>query len=181
MEDNEKTDFTMDIAMANVIGFFMIVPILVILGLPFILIWNIKIIAQSLDSLNIFIVFTVIVIGAFVHEMLHGVTLALLVKNGLRSIKFGVNWKMITPYCHCTEPLKVKHYSIGVAMPLIIMGLIPAIIAIIIGNGFLLLFGILFTWAAGGDIITLIMLSSLKANDLVSDHPHKMGFYKKSA
>ena len=84
MEDNEKTDFTMDIAMANVIGFFMIVPILVILGLPFILIWNIKIIAQSLDSLNIFIVFTVIVIGAFVHEMLHGVTLALLVNNGLR-------------------------------------------------------------------------------------------------
>ena len=84
----------------------------------------------------------------------------------------------MTPYCHCKEPLKVKHYKIGGAMPLIVMGIIPSIIGLIIGNGGILSFGIIFTLAAGGDIIALYMLRKLDNNIYVSDHPKKMGFIR---
>ena len=95
----------------------------------------------------------------------------------MKSIKFGFKWKFLTPYCHCKEPLKLQHYRIGVAMPLLILGILPSIIAIIIGSGALLTFGIIFSWAAGGDIIALFMLRKLDNNLYVSDHPTEMGFY----
>ncbi|MGM0504820.1 MAG: metalloprotease family protein [Bacteroidota bacterium] len=90
--------------------------------------------------------------------------------------KFGVKWKHLTPYCHCKEPLKVKHYKVGGAMPLLVMGIIPSIIGLIIGHGGFLSFGIFFSWAAGGDIIALYLLRKLDNNIYVSDHPEKMGF-----
>jgi len=96
----------------------------------------------------------------------------------LKSIKYGVKWKFLTPYCHCKEPLKVKYYKIGGAMPLIVMGIIPSIIGLIIGHGGVLCFGIFFTWAACGDIISLYMLHKLDNNTYVSDHPDKMGFIR---
>ena len=122
--------------------------------------------------------FPILIVGAVIHELLHGITWGYFAKNKMKSIKFGVKWQYITPYCHCKEPLKVKHYWIGGAMPLIVMGIIPAIVAIAIGNSFLLHFGIFFSWAAGGDIISLFMLRKLDRNSYVSDHPTEMGFYQ---
>jgi len=63
-------------------------------------------------------------------------------------------------------------------MPLIVMGIIPSIIGLIIGNGGILSFGIIFTLAACGDIIALYMLRKLDNNIYVSDHPKKMGFIR---
>jgi hypothetical protein len=86
--------------------------------------------------------------------------------------------EVLTPYCHCKEPLKVKHYKIGGAMPLIILGIIPSLIGISIGHGGILSFGLFFSWAAGGDIIALYMLRNLDNSIYVSDHPDKMGFIR---
>ena len=87
-----------------------------------------------------------------------------------------MKWKYLTPYCHCKEPLKVKHYKLGAAMPLIVLGIVPSIAGLIIGHEGFLSFGILFTLAAGGDMIALYMLRKLDNNIYVSDHPKKMGF-----
>ena len=62
-------------------------------------------------------------------------------------------------------------------MPLIIMGILPSIIAITTGNGFILCFGVFFTLVASGDIMILVMLRKLDNNMYVFDHPDKMGFY----
>ena len=62
-------------------------------------------------------------------------------------------------------------------MPLFILGILPSILATVIGNGALLSFGILFTWGAAGDIIILFMLRKLDSDSYVFDHPDKMGFY----
>jgi len=63
-------------------------------------------------------------------------------------------------------------------MPLLVMGIIPSIIGIIGGHGGILSFGIVFIWAAGGDIIALFMLRRFDNEVYVSDHPSKMGFIK---
>jgi hypothetical protein len=176
--ENKKTqEYTMGMGIVNLIALLMIIPIMAVNYYPFILIWDNE--AFKIGQEWLFDNFLYILIGGIIlHELLHGLTWGQFASNGLKSIKFGVKWKFLTPYCHCKEPLKVKHYKIGAAMPLIVMGIIPSIIGLIIGYGGVLIFGIFFTWAAGGDIIALFMLRKLDNNTYVSDHPDKMGFIR---
>lgn len=183
MVDNMKPankdieEYTMEMGRVNLITVIMIIPITVIILLPFILIWSYETFKIGIDIfMDYFLLF--FLGGIIIHELLHGLTWGYFASNGFKSIKYGIEWKYLTPYCHCTEPLKVKHYKIGVAMPLIVMGIIPSIIGLILGYGEILSFGIFFTWAAGGDIIALFMLRKLESDVYVSDHPKKMGFIK---
>ncbi|MDA3952242.1 MAG: DUF3267 domain-containing protein [Bacteroidales bacterium] len=167
-------EYTLSIGKVNFYSLLMIIPITVILLIPFILIWDYETFVIGRKEFMRFFLYALI-FGIIIHELLHGITWALFTKGGFKSIKFGING--ITPYCHCKEPLKVKHYVLGGIMPLIIMGIIPSIIGTLLGNGLYLSFGIFFTWTAGGDIISLFMLRKLESEALVSDHPNKMGFY----
>ncbi|MFC2096196.1 DUF3267 domain-containing protein [Bacteroidota bacterium] len=152
----------------------MIIPITAFYLIPFILIWDFQTFEIGRkEFMKLFIY--VIIFGIIIHELLHGITWSLFTKKGFKSIKFGLNG--LTPYCHCKEPLKVKHYRLGGAMPLFIMGIIPSIIGLATANGLYLSIGIFFSWTAGGDIISLFMLRKFNKEELVSDHPEKMGFY----
>ena len=177
IEDKKKVEFTMGMGRVNLIALAMTIPILIIILVPFILIWDYETFKIGKD---IFLNYSLLIFlgGIVLHELLHGLTWGYFAKSGLKSIEFGIKWKYLTPYCHCKEPLKVKHYKIGGAMPLILMGIVPSIIGLIIGHGAILSFGIFFTWAAGGDIISLFMLNKLENNVYVSDHPEKMGFIR---
>lgn len=167
-------EFTLSITKVNLYSLIMIIPLTAIYLIPFIIIWNYKTFETGRkEFMHLFLY--LFVFGIIIHELLHGFTWALFTKKGFRSIRFGLNG--LTPYCHCKEPLKVKHYRLGGAMPLIIMGIIPSVIGIIIGNGLYLSIGIFFSWTAGGDIISLYMLRNFDKNIEVSDHPDKMGFY----
>lgn len=176
MDDKKIVEYTMDMGRVSIIAMAMIIPIIVIYITPFILIWDIKTLSKGFD-LSIIYILPIFIGGIVFHELFHGVTWAFFIPKGFKSIKFGVNWKYFTPYCHCKVPIKVKHYMLGAAMPLIVLGIAPAITGIIIGHGSLLFFGMFFTWAAGGDIIAMNILRKLDMNIYVSDHPEKMGFY----
>ena len=176
-DDKEIVEYTMGFGKVNLIALLMIAPITTIIFLPFILIWDYDTFKAGKEIFDDYFLFYLIG-GIIIHELLHGLTWGYFALNGLKSIKFGIKWKFLTPYCHCKEPLKVKHYKIGGAMPLIVMGIVPSLIGIIIGHGGILSFGIFFTWAAGGDIIALYMLQKLDNNIYVSDHPEKMGFIR---
>ncbi|MGQ0828185.1 MAG: DUF3267 domain-containing protein [Bacteroidota bacterium] len=115
--------------------------------------------------------------GIVLHELIHGIVWSRFTKDGFRSIKFGVLWKMLTPYCHCKEPLKVSQYITGVIMPAIILGVVPAIISIVIGNIGLLVFGIFFTMVAVGDFLIINLLRKENKDSLVLDHPSEAGFF----
>lgn len=173
----ETEEFTMGIGKVNIIALLLIIPITAAIVTPFILIWDYDTLNAGKDLFHAHFL-SILVLGIITHELLHGFTWGHFASNGLKSIKFGIKWKYMTPYCHCKEPLKVKHYRIGGAMPLIVMGIIPSIIGLIIGHGGILSFGIFFSWAAGGDIIALYMLRNLSKDDYVSDHPAKMGFIR---
>jgi len=178
-ENKETKEFTMGIGRVNIIAILFIFPIMVFYILPFKLIWGSETFELGKD-LFMKHFFLYLIFGAIIHELLHGITWAFFAKDGIKSIKFGVKWKYLTPYCHCKEPLMVKHYRIGGAMPLIIMGIIPSILGLFIGNGAFLSFGGFFTLAAAGDIIALFMLRTLESDEYISDHPNKMGFIKES-
>ena len=176
-ENKEIEEYTMGMGRVNLITLIMIIPITVIILLPFILIWDYETFKIGKDIfMDYFLLY--FLVGIVIHELLHGLTWGHFASNGFKSIKYGIQWNLLTPYCHCKEPLKVKHYKIGVAMPLIVMGIIPSIIGLIFGYGEFLSIGIFFTWAAGGDIITLFMLRKIDSDVYVSDHPEKMGFIR---
>jgi hypothetical protein len=174
-EKKKIREYTMGFGKVNMIGLLFIFPVTAVFFLPFVLIWG-------YDTFNagkeiFFNYFLIILLGGIIiHELLHGLTWGIFASNGMKSIKFGMKWKYLTPYCHCKEPLKVKHYKLGAAMPLIVLGIVPSIAGLIIGHGGVVTFGILFTFAAGGDMIALYMLRKLDNNIYVSDHPKKMGF-----
>jgi len=170
-------EYTIGIGKVNLIAILMMIPLTALIVSPFILIWDYETFKIGKEVFNDNILLY-IVSGIVIHELLHGLTWGCFASKGLKSIKFGVKWKWLTPYCHCKEPLKVKHYKIGGAMPLLVMGIIPSLIGIIIGHGEIASFGIFFTWAAGGDIIALYMLRKLDNDVYISDHPEKMGFIK---
>lgn len=82
---------------------------------------------------------------------------------------------MLTPYCHCREALKVKHYIFGALLPAILLGILPATLAILTGYLPLLLAGIFFSMAAGGDVMIVRLLRHEQKDDLVLDHPSEAG------
>jgi len=171
---NNKTVFTLSTGKVNLYSLVMIFPVTAIYLIPYILVWDFASFEIGRkEFMNLFIY--ILIFGIIIHELLHGITWAFFTKKGFKSIKFGING--ITPYCHCKEALMAKHYRLGGAMPLIIMGIIPSIVGIILGDGLYLSFGIFFSWAACGDIISLFMLRKYNGNKLVFDHPDKMGFY----
>lgn len=187
-ENYTKEKMTIDLGWANIFALILVIPILIVFGLPYYLIWgdqfmleNLKKVLSNLSAGAILseavIVFGAIILGTVMHEFIHGITWARFSKSGFKVIKFGVFWKLLTPYCHCKEPLRVNQYILGAIMPAIILGIIPSLAAIILGNPALLVFGMFFTLAAGGDFLIINLLRNESKDDLVLDHPSETGCF----
>jgi hypothetical protein len=117
-----------------------------------------------------------IVLAIFVHVLIHGVIFALYARNGFRSVTFGFNTKIGAFYCHCKEPLRVKHDRRAGIAPLVILGLIPLIFGFITGVAWFKTFGLLLTIGGFGDLLVYFKLLKLNSNRLILDHPDKLGF-----
>lgn len=179
-DDYEKEQKVINIVWANVFGVIIMIPLFFIYCLPYYLLWGFGGIETfDLGDLKFrgLLFLLILLVGVFVHELIHGITWAFFTEKGLKSIKIGVFVKMLTPYCHCKEPLKIKNYVLGALMPMIILGVIPALLAIILGLKSLLLFGFVFTVAACGDILIVWSLRKENKNDYVFDHPSEAGCY----
>jgi hypothetical protein len=86
---------------------------------------------------------------------------------------------MCTPYCNCSEPLKKNQYIFGSLAPLVVVGIVPSVIAIITGWYWLLLVGVVMIMGAGGDIIItfrMLKYKTEKQDVIFYDHPTKCGF-----
>ena len=185
--DYHKEKHSIDLLKANQFGIRLFLGIAILSVLLFYLIWqdHVSHMLQSLISIDnvgsVFLSFIRIIvyllIGIIAHELIHGIFWALFAKQGFRSIRFGILKTYLTPYCHCKEPLKVKHYITGAVMPAILLGIFPLVYALIVGKPGWLLFGIFFTAAAAGDFLMIRLLSKENKNDWAQDHPSEAGYY----
>ncbi|MEA4917762.1 hypothetical protein SDC9_143218 [bioreactor metagenome] len=173
-EDYEKEKRTINLYAANGVALAITAAAAAFFGVAFYFIWR----PQHFLSIQQSLLFALIFIaGIVVHELIHGFFFGLYARNGFKSIRFGVMWQMLTPYCHCKEPLKVKHYFLGALMPALLLGIIPAVIALFNGSGMMLLFGIIFTGAAAGDFMVVWMLRKEHPESYVQDHPSEAGCF----
>jgi hypothetical protein len=73
--------------------------------------------------------------------------------------------------------MQASAYRIGVAMPLLVLGVVPYCVSLVIGSPWLLWFGFVFITAATGDILVLWLLRGIDGKTLVEDHPSNAGCY----
>ena len=187
VEGRNRRKVAIDLMKANIFAVVIMCVVGIVLVALFFLIWHDRRPISGLlgnTSTNI-VLFLGLIVGIAVHELIHGITWACYAQRGWKSISFGVIWKLLTPYCHCEltpychcdEPMRIRPYQLACLMPCFVLGVIPSVFALFIGNLPLLLWGIFFIAAAAGDIWMAWLLTKENSNSLVLDHPSEAGFY----
>jgi len=180
-----KKEFTVSSGVAHLYGLAFLIPIVLFLAVPYYYLWTEQFTSERIryylelrDSwtyLQIGFGLLILVLGIIGHELLHGIGWSVYVKNGWKSIQFGIKWEFLTPYCHCTVPLLINPYRFGSILPAIVLGFLPSVLALISGNLGIMIFGFFFTFSAGGDFLILWLIRNEKPSSLVQDHPDKIG------
>ena len=163
--------------MANLYSLAFIIPLAIIeLGLYY-LIWGSGSVDLAVHAVSRYLRWYVLffLIGIIIHEAIHGVTWMVAGRKSLKTIRFGINIRALTPYAHCNEPLTIGVYRLGTLMPGLLLGIVPYLFGLLSGNGGIMLFGLLFTVAAGGDALVLWIIRKEKPDRLVLDHPTRVG------
>ncbi len=169
---------TIDIVAASTWALAIIGLSVVLLGVPFYLIWEP---AMAITWQGCLLFFLLFIAGVAMHELIHGIFFGLFAESGFSSVRFGFIREYLTPYCHCSEPLKLRHYSLAALMPALLLGVLPMVVAFFAGSLFWLLFGIVFLSAAAGDLMVVWKLRKETPGTLVQDHASEPGcwVYKK--
>ena len=123
---------TISILKANLMVFATSVPVCLFVLFIFIVINHGL---RALSEAKGWALFPVLVLLSIpVHELLHGLGWLPACKNGWKSIRFGVMWSSLTPYCNCKEPMNVKSYYRGLLLPFSVLGILPSIAAVVTGS-----------------------------------------------
>ena len=174
----QRRDLTIDMIRANVMA--------VVLGLPFALLLPIAFflknpvgeveVSLGLGDLAVFLV--IFILLAVVHEGIHGLTWAIFAPGHWGDISFGFIVQYLTPYCTCRAPLSKGAYALGGVMPTVVLGFLPAVIAVFIGQAALLWMGIVMIFAGGADLTILLKLLAFRTKGreaVYVDHPYECG------
>ena len=165
---------TVSILKANLMVFATSLPICIVLGVLFGLVNDSAGIQKNKTA---WLLFTLsLLLSVPVHEGLHGLGWVRGCKNGWKSIRFGVMWSSLTPYCNCREEMSVGQYYTGLLMPVTVLGMLPSIAGIVTGSPGLMGFGLLNILLAGGDLsIALVIRKYIGKTALLLDHPSECG------
>ena len=169
-----KRDLSIPMSRANVIVMFISLPVVIFQFVGFIGL-------HGIDGLGItwsyFTLIIAVLLGILVHELIHGISWVIFGRKPFSAIKFGFQWKSLTPYAHLKEPVDVNPYRVGAFMPGFILGILLYFLSLALGDGNLFWFSLIHTSAAGGDWLILWLIRNVKSGTLVEDHPTNAGCY----
>ncbi len=86
--------------------------------------------------------------------------MGLFAENHFNSISFGFNKESITFYCQCDADLSLIQDLVSRLMPLLVLGIVPAILGILLNKNFIFQMSLIMIMSAGGDILSSIMMIS---------------------
>lgn len=130
---------------------------------------------SPLVSVSLWRVGFVMLAGIVAHELLHVATWRVFGGLPRDVLSLGFSWRTLTPYAHCSVPMRATPYIVGAAVPGVVLGLVPSLIGLLTASGGWLCFGLLFTLAAGGDALIVWSLRDVGGDTLVADHPTRPG------
>jgi hypothetical protein len=169
-----KRDLSVSMARANAIVLLVSLPVAMAQFVLFVMLHGPERLVPTWNSAALI---SAILLGIVFHELIHGMSWVIFGGKTFASIKFGFQWKTLTPYAHLTEPVEVTAYRVGAFLPGFILGILVYLASLVVGEGGLFLFGLLHTAAAGGDWLVLWLIRNVKRGRLVEDHPTHAGCY----
>jgi hypothetical protein len=161
---------------ASLKAMLLVVPMAILQVIPFFWLHAMRSFTLPAGT-NITIFGFLLIFGILVHELIHMFAWMLFAKKPLKAFKLGFQWKALTPYAHCKEPMDIRPYRIGAFAPGLVLGILPWLISLFTGDTLLMVFGFLYTIAASGDFLILWLIRGIKPNTLVEDHPTNAGCY----
>ena len=115
-----KKNLTVSVLKANIMAFIIMLPFMAVFAWLY---YTVNSTGEIVISLKLSILLLPILICLIVlHELIHGITWGIFAEKHFHSIKFGVIWSALTPYCTCSEPMKRWQYILGGAMPTLVLG-----------------------------------------------------------
>ena len=185
-EGYTRKDKLISLKKANTVGNLVILPLVVIVVVLYIVVNGLNFLPKAcmaqfgkLSPIWMFVSLFAAVVFTVVHELIHGFFWAFGARNGWKDVEFGFVAKMLTPYCTCMSPIKKPIYVVGAMMPMLILGVVTGVVAIVTGIPFLLPFAVVHIFGGAGDILItgMILKEDLKGKDvLIFDHPYDCGF-----
>ena len=175
-----RHDLTVSVAKANWLGLLVTMPfVLVLMGL-FTVLTPMDYEKSSMADASFFplVVVAVVLLLTVLHELIHGAVFGWFAPHRYKAIQFGVIWSMMTPYCACTEPLTRNQYILGAAMPTIVVGFLPAAIAIAMNDLGWFVIALLMVIGGGGDMLIIWKLITFHTDSkevVFCDHPTEPG------
>lgn len=169
-----KRDLSISMLRANMIVVFVILPVVI---LQFALFLSLHGVDDLEPSWNSAVLIAVIVLGIVVHELIHGISWVIVGHKPFSAIKFGFQWKTLTPYAHLKVPVEVNAYRVATFMPGFILGILVYLLSLLFADGNLFWFSLIHTSAAGGDWLILWLIRNIKAGAQVEDHPTNAGCF----
>jgi hypothetical protein len=169
-------DCSVSMLTANLLVLISAGPIAAALGFIYTLRWGTPSLAQGVWTLLDPKIFLATVIpGILAHELIHAIAWSIAAGRPLRAIQIGIQWRAVSPYAHPREPMLVGPYRTGALMPAVVLGFLPAGLAILLGWPLLIAWSLVFVLAAGGDFVVLWLIRHVPPDSLVQDHPNRAG------
>ena len=171
-----KTDasFSLGQATAIAIGLTPIFTV-VVLGL-YCLMWGVhSLLGTASFFRHLEIVLPVILVSVVVHEGLHWLGYVGFGHVPWKTVTFGFNLRSLSAYVHADSPVSISAYRYLVAMPGVVMGVIPVCVGIAWEMGWMTLYGFLMLISAIGDFTILWKIRHVSPGSLAMDHPTRAG------
>lgn len=179
LEGYTRVDRSISMMMANVLATGLIIPIFGIPTALFLWIWGTGPIRAAFDAYFQWPVWIILGMVALIvlHELLHGLTWQRLSGVAREDVYYGIKWEALSPYAHLKVPIQMRPYRWGIAMPGLVLGVLPTLAGLISGSGLVFFIGLFMLIGASGDMIVLYLLRKDDPDTLVEDHPDRAGCY----
>ncbi len=171
----QKVDYSVSFAKGNLVGIpFALVPF-------FLLIFGHWWVHGTFDFIPAFInvgwvaVVAIFLLGTVTHELLHAAGFVMFGHVEWSQITIGMHWKAVSAYAHCREPVRVFVYRIALALPFLMLGLLPGIAGITLNIPALTAWGAIFAAVAGGDLLVLWLIRAIPGDQWILDHSTRVG------
>ncbi len=154
-----KTDLTIGVVKANLLALIVMLPFAVLSGAVVLSSYSLRSMIKSpITSLVLLFLFLALLLLTAVHEGIHALTWAMFGKDYWKSIRFGVIWKALTPYCTCLRPAKRGQYILGAAMPTLVLGIGLTAAAALTGVYWVFILAIAMIFGGGGDFTIILKI-----------------------
>jgi hypothetical protein len=117
----------------------------------------------------------VVALSAVVHEMLHAGAWMLLGRLPPQAIALRLTWQGMGFAARVVSPIPMRAYRLGLTTPFLLMGVLPALVGTVTGNGLFLAWALFFTLECFSDLGSLFATRHLPAATLVLSHQSKLG------